>query len=40
MEELEASKNKLMQKLNDALVKLDALNTTKRQMSEKLVEQI
>jgi hypothetical protein len=40
MQELEADKTKLVQKLNDALIKLDKLNTNKRLMSQKLVEQI
>jgi hypothetical protein len=40
MQELEADKTKLVQKLNDALIKLDGLNTNKRLLSQKLVEQI
>jgi hypothetical protein len=40
MQELEEDKTKLVQKLNDALIKLDKLNTNKRLMSQKLVEQI
>ena len=40
MQELESDKTKLVQKLNDALIKLDKLNTNKRLMSQKLVEQI
>jgi hypothetical protein len=38
MQALEEDKTKLVQKLNDALIKLDKLNTNKRLMSEKLVE--
>jgi len=33
MQELEGDKTKLVQKLNDALIKLDGLNTNKRLMS-------
>ena len=40
MESLENEKTELIQKLNEALIRLDHLNEDKRELSDRLVEQI
>ena len=40
LEDIERQKSDILQKLNEALIKLDKLNTNKREMSNRLVEQI
>ena len=40
MQEIEEERNTLHDKLNQALIRLDSLNHSKKEMQEKLVEQI
>ena len=40
LQSLEKEKDQLIQKLNDALMRLDTLNQSKREISSKLLEQI
>jgi len=40
MNEIEEERNKLHEKLSQALLRLDGLNQSKKEMQEKLVEQI